>query len=81
MSWLKQLFSRRTLYNDLSAEMQQHLEEKIEELVEGGMSKKEATSAARRAFGNVRLVEEDSRDVWRWRTIEQLLADIRFGVV
>jgi hypothetical protein len=66
MNWLKQLFSRRRIYGDLSEEIQQHIEEKIEELVAGGMSRKEATAAARRAFGNVTLTEEDSRNVWRW---------------
>jgi hypothetical protein len=29
MNWLKQLFSRRRLYNDLSEEIRAHLEEKI----------------------------------------------------
>ena len=79
MMWLKQLFSRRRLYGDLSEEIQEHLEEKIEELVAGGMSRKEATYAARREFGNVRLTEEDSRAVWRWAMIEDLFMDIRFG--
>ena len=80
MNWLKQLFSRRHLYNDLSEEMQQHLEEKIEELVSTGLSKKEASAAARRAFGNVTLIEENSRSVWRWPSLENLLRDIRFGL-
>ena len=80
MNWLKQLFSRRHLYNDLSEEMQQHLEEKIEELVSTGLSKKEASAAARRAFGNVTLIEENSRAVWRWPSLENLLRDIRFGL-
>jgi putative ABC transport system permease protein len=66
MSWLKQLFSRRRLYNDLAQEIHAHLEEKIEELVADGMTRKEATAAARREFGNLTLVEEDSRTVWRW---------------
>ena len=79
MMWLKQLFSRRRFYGDLSKEIQEHLEEKIEELVAGGMSRKEATYAARREFGNVRLAEEDSRGVWRWAMIEDLFMDIRFG--
>jgi predicted permease len=79
MNWLKQLFSRRRLYNDLSQEMQQHLEEKIEELVATGMSKKEASAAARRQFGNATLIESDSRDVWRWPSIENLLLDVRFA--
>jgi len=51
--WLKQLFSRRGLYGDLSEEIREHLEEKIEELVASGMSRKEARYAARREFGNV----------------------------
>jgi predicted permease len=80
MSWLRQLFSRRRLYKDLSEEIHEHLEEKIEELVAGGMSRKDATAAARRAFGNVTLTEEDSRNVWRWPSVEELLADVRYGL-
>ena len=79
MMWLKQLFSRRRLYGDLSEEIQQHIEEKIEELVAGGMSRKEAEAAARREFGNVTLTEEDSRAAWRWAAIEDLFMDVRFG--
>src|SRR6202795_47992 len=80
MSWLRQLLSRRRVYKDLSEEIQEHLEEKIEELVAGGMSRKEATAAARRAFGNVTLTEEDSRNVWRWPSVEELVADVRYGL-
>src|SRR5580693_6839799 len=80
MNWLKQLFTRRRLYNDLSDEMQQHLEEKVEELIANGMSKKEATAAARREFGNLSLVEENGRDVWRWLSIENFFADVRYGL-
>ncbi len=80
MNWLKQIFSRRRLYDDLSDEMHQHLEEKIEELVAGGLPRKEATAAARREFGNVTLVENDSREVWQWPSIESLLTDLRFAL-
>jgi predicted permease len=80
MMWLKRLFSRRRLYGDLSDEIREHLEEKIEELVADGMPRKEAAAAARRAFGNVTLTEEDSRNVWRWPSIEDFLADVRYGV-
>lgn len=80
MSWLRQLFSRRRLYGDLNEEIREHLEEKKEELVRKGMSNKEAESAARREFGNVTLVEEDGRDVWRWPSIENLFSDVRYGL-
>ncbi len=80
MIWLQQLLSRRRLYNDLSDEMHQHLEEKIEELVASGMSRKEAGHAALREFGNITLIEEDSHAVWRWPSLEGLFSDIRYGV-
>jgi predicted permease len=80
MSWLKQLFSRRRLYGDLSAEIQEHLDEKVEELVAGGMSRKQASAAARREFGNVTLVEERGREVWQWPSFENFFADLRYGL-
>ncbi len=45
MNWIKQLVSRRRLYGDLSAEIREHLEERIDELVAQGMSRKEAAMA------------------------------------
>src|SRR5271170_5801936 len=60
--------------------MQQHLDEKIEELVATGLSKKEATATARREFGNVTMMEEDSRDIWRWLSIVHFFADVRYGL-
>jgi len=32
--WLRQLLFRRRLYSELSAEIQEHLEERVDELVE-----------------------------------------------
>src|SRR5690242_4229656 len=80
MSWLRQLFSRRRMHKHLSEEIQEHLKEKIEELVAGGMPEEEARYAARREFGNLSLVEEDSREVWRWAFVENLFMDVRHGL-
>jgi predicted permease len=80
MSWLKQLFLRRRVYDDLDTEIAAHLEEKIKELVAIGMPLKEATAAARREFGNVQLVTETAREAWGWRWLEDLSGDIRFGL-
>src|SRR6266481_1666238 len=79
MSWFERVFSRRRLYGDLSEEIREHLEEKIEELVAGGMSREEAAYAARREFENVMLTKEDSRKVWRWAAMEDFFTDVRFG--
>ena len=80
MSWFKQLILRRRVYGELAEEIREHLEEKIEELVAGGMSRKEAAAAARREFGNVTLIEEDSRETWRWPSIETFFMDVRYGL-
>jgi putative ABC transport system permease protein len=79
MNWITQLFSRRRLYKDLADEIQEHLEENIDELVASGMSREEATHAARRDFGNATLIEERSREVWSWSWLETLGQDVRYG--
>ena len=80
MNWISQLFSLRRLNADLSAEIEEHLNEKIDELVTSGMSREEATLTARREFGNVTLLEERSREVWQWPRLESFFADIRFAL-
>jgi predicted permease len=77
--WISDWFSRRRAFGDLSEEIREHLEEKIEELVAAGMLRSDAEAAARREFGNVGLVEQEGRNVWRWLAVENLLMDIRYG--
>ncbi|MFI5312269.1 MAG: permease prefix domain 1-containing protein, partial [Gemmatimonadales bacterium] len=79
MTWLGRLFRRR-IYDDLSAEMQAHLDEKVDDLVAHGMSRADATAAARRAFGNVTRLQEQAREPWQWPTIESVLMDLRFAL-
>src|ERR1039457_3610427 len=80
MNWLRQLFSRQRLYQELSEEIQTHLDEKVEELVAEGLSREEAMRSARREFGNVGLIEEGCREVWAWPSVESVLLDIRHGL-
>jgi hypothetical protein len=80
MNWLKRLLGRRRLYTDLSQEIREHLSEKVEELVASGMSREEATHAARRDFGNATLIEGRGREVWQWPSIENVLMDVRYGL-
>jgi predicted permease len=80
MNWLKQLFTRQRLYRELSEEIQSHLDEKVEELVADGMTRKEAMQSACREFGNVGLVEENSREIWTWPSVEDFFFDIRYGL-
>src|SRR5260370_7886533 len=79
MDWIPQIFRRRKFYEDLSEEISLHIEERTEQLMRDGMSAEEATRAARRAFGNQTLLEERSREVWQWPTLESIWADVRFA--
>lgn len=79
MQWFHRLFQRRRRYDDLAVSIREHLEEKVEELIEQGMSRQEAETRARREFGNVLLTEERSREVWQWPTLESIWADVRFA--
>lgn len=76
----RRVFGRTEIYSELSEEMRAHLEEKVEELVAGGMSRGDAEAAARREFGNLGLVEEDGRAAWRWELVEDVFADVRYGL-
>jgi predicted permease len=79
MNWLKQLFSRNRLYGDVSNEIRAHIEERTDELIAGGMPRDEAAAAARREFGNATVIEERSREVWQWPSLESFLGDIRYA--
>src|SRR5450755_3999849 len=80
MSWISRIFRRRSIYNDLAEEMRLHLEERTEQLMREGMSREEAEQAARRAFGNRTVLEERSREVWQWPTLESIWADVRYAL-
>jgi macrolide transport system ATP-binding/permease protein len=80
MEWLKPILSRRKRYDELAESIREHLEEKIEDLMEGGLSREEATRKAHREFGNVTRIEERSREVWQWPRLESVFGDIKHVV-
>ena len=74
------MFSRKKRYDELSESINEHLAEHVDELMERGLSREEATWAARRQFGNATRIEEQSREVWQWPRIESILADVKFAL-
>jgi predicted permease len=77
LSQFNRFFSRNRRYDDISVSIQEHLDERVEELMEAGMSRDEAERTARRDFGNVTLLRERSREVWQWQRLESLLVDLK----
>src|SRR6201986_1534247 len=80
MSWIPNVFRRGKLYDDLSEEIRLHIEERVERLMDQGMRREEAEREARRAFGNRTVLEERSREVWQWATVESVGGDVRFAL-
>jgi predicted permease len=64
---------------ELTRELQSDLELEEEEQRERGLSPEEARYAARRAFGNAALIREQTRAVWTWKWLEQLVRDLKYG--
>jgi predicted permease len=65
---------------ELDEELRFHFEARVEELVRGGMSLREAERDARRRMGNALAFREQGRDVRLAPRIEALWRDARFGV-
>ncbi len=80
MSWLGRLLSRRYRYDELSETIREHLDEKIADLMDRGMTLEQAERVARREFGNVTLIEQRSREIWQWPTLESLWADTKYSL-
>jgi len=64
---------------ELDEELQTALDMDIEERMQAGMSRADAEAAARRAFGNLTLVKEVTREMWGWRWLERFAQDVRYA--
>ncbi len=71
---------RQRMLEDLERDIHEHIERETQDNIDRGMSPEEARYAARRKFGNVRRVREDTRAVWTIRWLEELAQDLRFGL-
>jgi putative ABC transport system permease protein len=70
---------KKRMLNDLDQDIQDHIEMETQENIARGKSPEEARYAALRKFGNVTRVKEETREVWSFVWLEQLLQDIRLG--
>lgn len=77
LRWLTQRPGKEA---ELREELEFHLAEEVSEREAEGLPKEEARWAARRELGSLTLVEENTRAVWGWTFLEQLVQDLRFAV-
>ena len=64
---------------EFDIEIQEHLQRLAERFAAQGMTREEATAAARRQFGNTTLLQEDRRELQTLQWIEALWQDLRFA--
>jgi predicted permease len=76
---IKMLFLRDRAGDELSRELEFHLEQQIAENIAKGMSPREARNAALRLFGNPSLLRQQARESWSWGWLELILGDIHKG--
>jgi predicted permease len=71
---------RERMMNDLEQDIREHIETETRDNIGRGMSLVEARYAALRKFGNVTRVTEETREVWSFVWLEQLLQDVRYAI-
>ena len=76
-SWLR---PRAVEERDLQDEIDFHLSQEARLHAERGMGPEAARSAAERDFGNVTLVKEATRTMWRWTSLELATQDVRYAM-
>ncbi len=82
-NWLRTLRTRswqhRNREVELKREIEAHLELEAREQQASGVPPEEAHYAARRAFGNTALVQEDVRGVWNAIWLERFARDVKYA--
>ena len=83
MSWwsrLTNVFRTGRVDRDLDAELQFHLDERIRELTDAGLTREAAAAQTARRFGNPLRWREQSRDVKLLPGIDSIVRDLRLGL-
>src|SRR5215475_13461127 len=76
---LRAQLRRGKIEREMDAEMRFHMEMETAENMRRGMSEEEARRAALLSFGGVERTKEAYRDLARFRRLEELWKDARYG--
>ena len=85
MSWqeivsrLRHVPRRSRFERDLDTEIEFHIEARADELIESGLTPREALTQARREFGSRARARESSHEAWRFRWLDDLVGDARYA--
>jgi putative ABC transport system permease protein len=82
MRWFHQIrtqletLRRSQAGRELDKELRFHLDQQIEENLAAGMSAEEARRAAIHRFGNLGVIQEETRSTWSWTSVELFFRDL-----
>jgi predicted permease len=79
-SFISAVVLRRRMERDLDTELQFHLETRVDDLMARGLPRADAERRARTEFGDTGRWKEEARDVLGLRLLDELRADLRYGV-
>ena len=71
---------RKRMLEDLNRDIREHIASETQDNIGRGMPPEETRFAALRKFGNVTRVQEETREVWSFVWLDQLVQDLRFGL-
>ncbi len=78
--WIARWRARKQEDSELAEELRAHLAIEARQRVEAGESADDAALAAKRAFGNMAMIQEDVRESWGWAGLERFADDVRLGL-
>ena len=70
---------RRRMDRDLDRELRYHLDRRLDDLRQSGLSERDAQRQAAIEFGGVVQVQEAVRDTWMWRWVDEASRDLRYA--
>src|SRR5690348_16075120 len=73
------MFRRRRTLSELESDIREHIARETEDNIARGLAPEEARRRAFLKFGNPAQIKEDTRSVWTFVWLEQLMQDIRFA--
>src|SRR5215475_3593484 len=76
---IRSLFRKGEVDRELTAELQFHMQQQIEQYVNQGMTPQEARYAALREFGGLQQIKEACREAREVSLFEDLVQDVRFA--
>src|SRR5262245_45290279 len=71
---------RERLERDLDRELRYHVDRRVDDMVEAGLSESEARRQVSLEFGGAAQVQESVRDAWTYRWLDHFVRDVLYAV-